>query len=707
MLLDVLEDARVPVASLAQGLPVTLGELRDTSGRIEWDVFVELLSRVERACGDGLSLEEIGARALKVPSFELLRRAGQLLMSPKHLYDLAGRVLAPTLFPHVVVRQEWLASGRLVVTGELLPGYRESIPFFRICHGNVAALPRLLDLPASAIEEQALTGRSGRLVLLPPPSHSLAARARRGARAVGALGGVWRGIESHHTELEETLAAFRTSQHELQQLIERLPDGVLIQRDGVVRWANNSLLEILGFSRVEDVVGRSIVTLVPAEDREPLALAMRRAAASEVNDARHEYRIERPDGSLRRVQAGTAQIVDYEGEPARMVVLRDVTEQHRLREQAAISDRLASLGALAASVAHEINNPLAYVLLSLDVASYEANAIGGGRPDLREALVRAREGTDRVLGIVRDLRLLSRLHEAPDAAVDLAPVLDAALAVAERAVRSKARLVRSYGPTPLARGMPGKLGQVFLNLLTNAADAIPEGSPSSHMIRVSTHTGGDGRAIVEIADTGSGIPPAIAARVFDPFFTTKAVGLGTGLGLAMCHRIVTEHGGEITFVSAPGATTFRVALPPAASQDRVEAAAGGEEATPVARPRRRVLVIDDEPSLLASIGRALAGTHDVVTASSGHAALEIFGDDVGFDAVLTDLMMPGVAGMDVYERVREEHPGLERRFVFMTGGAFTPRAQRFVADVPNRCLEKPFERGQLLDAVEAATTAGR
>jgi two-component system cell cycle sensor histidine kinase/response regulator CckA len=705
--LEVLEAARLPLKPLVDSLPVSLAELRDPSARIEWDVFAQFLGRIDALYADDLPLEEVGARALTVPSFETLRRAGQLLMDPKRLYDLAGRFVAPALFPHVVVKQSWLPSGRLVVTGELLPGYRESVPFFRLCHGNVAALPRVLDLPASRIEEQLLSGSRGRLVLLPPPSHTLLARIRRSVGALGALGDVWRGIEVHQTELERSLAAFRTSRHQLQQLIERLPDGVLIQREGVVRWANGAMLEILGFARIEDVVGRSVLSFVPAADREALALVMRRAAASEVSDARTEYRLQRPDGSLRRVQSGTAQIVEFEGAPARMVVLRDVTEQHRLREQAAISDRLASLGALAANVAHEINNPLAYVRLSLEAASREAAALGRELPDLNESLARAEEGTDRVLEIVRDLKMLSRMEEGPDTAIDLVEVLRATVAVAERSIRGKARLVESYRPTPLARGMRGKLGQVFLNLLTNAVDAIPEGDPGKHVIRVDTDTDAEGRIVVEIGDTGSGIPPEIAARVFDPFFTTKPVGLGTGLGLAMCHRIVTEHGGQIGFESSPGATTFRVTLPRAATPHPVVSAKGGDERAPSDRPRRRVLIVDDEPAMLTSLLRLLSNTHDVETASGGRAGLEILATDTSFDAVVTDLMMADLTGMDLYERAREVHPDLERRFLFMTGGTFTPRAQSFVAKMGVRCLEKPFERRELLDAVDAISFAAR
>jgi len=705
MVFDVLEDAGIPVDPVVEGLPISLAELRDTSARIDWDVFARVLAGVERVCGDALPLEEIGARLLRVPSFEILRRAGQLLMGPKHLYEIAARLLAPSLFPNVVVRLDWLPSGRVVVTGELLPGYRESIPFFRICHGNAAALPHLLDLPPSKIEEQALSGRRGRLVLLPPPSHTLVARVRRSARAVGAFGDVWRGIELHQTELEKSLAALRASRHELQFLVERLPDGVLVHHDGTLRWANGTLLEILGVSRIEDVVGRSILSFAPPEDRERLALEMRRAAASEVRDTRPEYRVQRPDGSLRRVQAGTAQLIDFHGEVARMVVLRDVTEQHQLREQVAISERLASLGALAANIAHEINNPLSYVRLSLESALRDARAGGREQSTVRdESLVRALEGTDRVLGIVRDLKMLSRVHGESGGGVDLPEVLDASIAIVENVIRAKARLVRAYGTTPLAHGVNGRLGQVFLNLLVNAADAIPEGAPSQHTIRVATRTGADGHAVVEISDTGSGIAQDVAPRVFDPFFTTKPVGLGTGLGLAMCHRIVTELKGEITFDSTPGVTTFRVSLLPAAPEIRSVATA--ERPAP-RRLRTRVLVIDDEPELLASIVRSLADTHDVVTAPGGSAALEILGGDDHFDAVLTDVMMADITGMDLYDRVRKRHPGLERRFLFMTGGAFTRRVQRFVAEVPNRCLAKPFERRQLLEAVDAVALGAR
>jgi two-component system cell cycle sensor histidine kinase/response regulator CckA len=254
--------------------------------------------------------------------------------------------------------------------------------------------------------------------------------------------------------------------------------------------------------------------------------------------------------------------VDYRGTRARLVMLRDVTEQYRWRERAAISNRLASIGALAASVAHEINNPLSYVRLNLEMALRRVAAAPKEDEELRRALALAREGTDHALHVVRDLKLLSRANEERDEPIDVAALLDSTLALAQGAIAEKAKLVRLYEPTPLAFGPRARLAQVFLNLLSNASDAIPEGSPTDQVIRATTSTDSKGRAVVEIFDSGCGVAPDIAPHVFDAFFTTKPLGIGTGLGLAICHRIVVELGGEISFESAPGATTFRVALPP-------------------------------------------------------------------------------------------------------------------------------------------------
>ncbi|HEX4515292.1 MAG TPA: ATP-binding protein [Polyangiaceae bacterium] len=552
MMADVLENEGLSIGEFLHGLPVTVSAVTSPRERIDWDLFVEIVERVTRV----LSPEEIGERSAALPTF-VLRRIGQLVVGPRQLYDLAFSLVPAALFANVVTDHEWVASGRLVVTCEVLPGYRESPAFLRLVFANVAAAPRVIDLPPAIIEEQTVTGRHGRLVLLPPRSHTLARRVRRRVRTLAAFRKTWHVVEQHQGELEASLAALRTSREELLQLLERLPDGVVIHEGGVIRWCNAAMLEVFG---VPDVVGRHILDFVPAEDREALADAMHRAAPNEIPPSPSEYRVARPDGSVRRVQAGATQLVEYHGAKARLVTIRDVTEQHRWRERAAIADRLASIGALAANVAHEINNPLAYVRLNLEMAERRAE---GEDPALRKSLALAREGTDHALHIVRDLKLLSRANDDRNEPIDVHALLDSTLALAQGAIASKARLVRRYDPAPFAFGPRARLAQVFLNLLSNASDAIAEGAPSSNVIRATTSTDPMGRAVVEIFDSGCGVPPEIVHRVFDAFFTTKPLGIGTGLGLAICHRIVGELGGELSFESSPGATTFRVALPPA------------------------------------------------------------------------------------------------------------------------------------------------
>jgi PAS domain S-box-containing protein len=690
---EVLEAAGLATEPLAAHLHVPLDSLR-TSARVDWDAFAALLEGTQALYGDQLSIEEIGKRALHVPSLQFLRLAGQLLVSPRQLYSIANRMVAPAMFSNITLTSTWLPSGRLELAGELAPGYRECEAVFRLCHANATALPCLLGLPSSTIEEEAITGRRARLILLLPKSHTIGAKARRAARAVFALRDAFRIVARQQEELDGSLEALRTSRHELRQLIERLPDGVLLHRDGIVTWANDAMLELLGLARVEDVIGRNILDFTPEEDRAAIIAGMATARHNEVADERREYRCLRTDGSIRRVQASTVPNVQLDGKPARLVVLRDVTDHYRLQEQVALGDRMASLGRLAAGVAHEINNPLAYVHTSLEVALRELAALDDPRAtNIADALARAKDGAQRVRGIVRDLKMLSRADDEPTEAVDLHSVLDSTLALAANAIGTKARVERSYGDAPPARATRGRLGQLFLNLLLNAADAIPDGAPARHAIRVTTRRDWSGRAIVEIADTGVGIAPALAERVFDPFFTTKGVGAGTGLGLAICHQIVKQLGGDISFESAPGkGTTFRVTLPAS------DAEPAQTTTQPPALGRARVLVVDDEETLLRSIDALLGDTHEVVTASSGRQALDRLRTET-FDVILADLMMADVTGMDLYRAVRTDHPGLERQFLFMTGGAFTAESRRFLDSIPNRCVDKPFDADDLLRAI--------
>jgi CheY-like chemotaxis protein len=230
--------------------------------------------------------------------------------------------------------------------------------------------------------------------------------------------------------------------------------------------------------------------------------------------------------------------------------------------------------------------------------------------------------------------------------------------------------------------------QVFANLLTNARHALEE-QPQPRRVRLTGQADGEW-ARVEVTDNDPGILDAVRSRVFDPFFTTKPVGMGTGLGLSVCHGIVAKLGGDIKVDSKPGiGTTFSVVLRRGYSRPRNESAPPESRRREI--PRNRVLVVDDEVMLAKALGRILAKDYEVVVCSSGRDALTALAGETRFDLVLCDIMMPDLTGMDVYEELSLRAPDMAERIVFMTGGTFTPRARAFLDKVPNPRLDKPID----------------
>jgi signal transduction histidine kinase len=380
----------------------------------------------------------------------------------------------------------------------------------------------------------------------------------------------------------------------------------------------------------------------------------------------------------------------------------------RTQEQLVMADRRISVGRLAAGVAHEINNPLSFLCGNLDyVASQIPRALGLLRApageevearallaDLAGAVADAQQGGQRVAHIVRGLKTFARDDEGRRQEVALDGPLDAAIEMAIHEIKHRARLVRQVESVPWVLGNEVRLSQVFLNLLINAAQAIPEGAPSDrHQVRVRLGVHADGRALVEVADTGCGMSPEVLNRIFDPFFTTKPVGVGSGLGLSISHNIVAAFGGEIAVESTPGqGTTFRVLLPAVAP--------GGADEAPAPAPAPplggiRILVVDDEALVGQQLARALAREAEVVSTTSGREALELLAGQGPFDRILCDIMMPGMSGPELHAELVRTAPGQAARLVFMTGGAFTDAARAFAESWRGPLIEKPIDHDQL------------
>jgi len=360
-------------------------------------------------------------------------------------------------------------------------------------------------------------------------------------------------------------------------------------------------------------------------------------------------------------------------------------------------ERLLAVGTLAAGIAHEVNNPLTYLLLSLTGATRHLERVDA--PDYRDLLDRVRrllrdavDGAERIRGIIQGIRLFSAgADDRVAAPIDVRQSLESALHLVTHDLEQRARLVTSYDTVPLVIADEKRLGQVFLNLLTNAIQAVPEGDRASHEIRVATRTSAAGHVVVEISDTGAGIAPHVLGRIFEPFFTTKPVGQGTGLGLSISHNIVRALGGEITVTSAVGeGSTFRVWLAPADPNRLVI-----DRREPEPGDRLRILVVDDEPSVCAHTCAMLRDEHEVVEAGSALEALDRLSANPAYDVVLSDLQMPGMSGLELYRCVRALWPELASSMIFLTGGPVDADAREVLSGANLPILDKPLDSARL------------
>ena len=403
------------------------------------------------------------------------------------------------------------------------------------------------------------------------------------------------------------------------------------------------------------------------------------------------------------------------------------THAQDLQRRLVHAERLASIGKLAAGVAHEINNPATYILFNFDVVQTNVQRIrdtlAALPPDLsgpqilekhgiaefldkiHQAAGQNREGMERIRQVVRDLRDYARTGDNETEPVDLNRVVDTACNITANQIRHQAQLLKECRPVANVLADDTKLTQVAVNLLLNAVQALDSTHVSQHQITVRTFQDAD-TVFLSVQDTGPGISKEHLEKIFDPFFTTKPK-TGSGLGLSICRDILREYRGQLRVDSeVGGGSTFTVELPRYEAKSRRRSSSSIPQQRPAVAPRR-ILLVDDEPLVRRVYRRMLEPPHEVVEAGGGNAALDIVQKDSQFDVIFCDLMMPDLDGPSFFEALKEQQAKLTSRVVFVTGGAFSERATQFISHTSNLVLEKPTTPQLVWKAIDKITQTSR
>jgi PAS domain S-box-containing protein len=505
-------------------------------------------------------------------------------------------------------------------------------------------------------------------------------------------------------------------EHQFQALVECTADAVFITDFDSARFirVNARACELFGYC-ADELRGMTGRQLHPSEDK-AVVDGISRDLIRDDSVTRHAVRLRRKDGSsfwgeLRSsvYRAGERKLYvtfvrDVSGNLLREMELNSAYQSLKETEAQLIrSSRLAAIGQLAAGVAHEVNNPAASALLNLEVLEQDVSALSRdaelaereATPELLFASVRrvtreaeeavrdSSEAVRRIASVVKSLRGFVQISESEIQRVDINEAISAAVRLVQHQVRQRAVVRTQLRASRQITADRGKLIQVFINLLLNASQAIEAGGGST--ITISTVDTVDG-VIVRVEDDGPGVPKEAAPHIFEPFFTTKAADQGTGLGLSLCADIVHRHRGRLELREPSGrGATFEVYLP---LHTGLELPVRGQPSPPPLRAR--ILVVDDDATLVRAYRRWLGRKHEVIVAYDGEEALQLLDQDQEFDIILCDLMMPRFDGVALYEAVLAHKPHLLPRMVFSSGGPTSPRYQEFAQNPSIVFFDKPI-----------------
>jgi PAS domain S-box-containing protein len=504
--------------------------------------------------------------------------------------------------------------------------------------------------------------------------------------------------------------ALRLSEQNFHDSIENSPLGIRVfDKGGKTLYINRALLDIWGYSSIEELEA------VPRKQRytpqsyyEQMERLGKRKRGEQA-PLSYEVSIVRSDGQVRHLSASRGELL-WDGEKQFQILYQDITEQKKaedekrqLEQKAQIASRLASVGEMAAGIAHEINNPLTgvigYAQLLVDREDVPLN--------IRRDLAAIDEGAQRVAGIVSRLLTFSRQTKLERRLVDINELIESTLALRDYHLRVNNIKVVTRLATDLPETVadPGQLQQVFLNLIVNAETEMKL-AHGKGKLTITTEKS-DNTIKICFKDNGPGIKPQFMNRIFDPFFTTREVGQGTGLGLSLSYGIVAEHKGKIYAESKPGkGATFVVELPIVTEVELLKSPEPVVE-EPEKTVKARILVVDDEQVVRDLVKRVLAGEgYEVDTVDNADDALKEI-ESKRYNLMLLDIKMPGISGVELYGSIQKIARSLARRVVFITGDVMAADTEKFLSETKVPHIAKPFNAEQLRREVKRALTGGR
>ncbi|MBN1881727.1 MAG: PAS domain S-box protein [Deltaproteobacteria bacterium] len=478
----------------------------------------------------------------------------------------------------------------------------------------------------------------------------------------------------------------RESEERYRSLVENINDLIFsLDASGHLTYLSPVFERILKY-RIDEVIGKDFVKYIHPDDVSGLLESFERTLKGTVEP--HEFRLVDKDGSLLYVRTSSRTLYK-DGELVGMTgVMSDISDRKKMQEKLIQTEKLSSLGGILSGVAHELNNPLAAIIGYAQLLSEKEIP-----EDIRSYVDVIIRQSKRTAGIIKSLLTFAREHKPLRKMIDINAVIEESYKLREYELRTNDIDLKLdlKGDLPKTFADPYQLQQVFINMINNAHDALRKRGGGSLIVRSFQQ---DMKIVIQFIDDGPGIPKKYIGKIFDPFFTTKEVGQGTGLGLSIVYGILEEHGGDISVDSTLGkGTTFTIELPIIQIQEPLVAEKNKRPKKPD-RPYS-ILVVEDEDPLRKFISEALKEEgYDTKTSKDGEEAIDMI-ENNEFDAVVTDIKMPGLSGQNLYTYIQKYHKDIGNKVLFITGDILGEETRYFFKITGTRFLTKPFELNEL------------